>query len=310
MAEVEVVRCRDVSGRLRKLELIDQGEFATPGSALSQRLVVGNDVPLVRKFVPRAAGDRNPRYYDLLDNEIRAGTRLGQFLGRRYPVQLARLVAYNVDVEEPFVLLNTYVGEPAAPDRFDDRQRRQFQIGLLRALQAAGAAGVVHGALSLNALRWDGAQPQLVDFESAQRVGDPRRGAGTGVVDPRDDLYAAALLIRQVALNATAEPAPDRTRDPELLRALLDPILAGPIEHWPMPADLLSRLRAQAPPFMVSDPEAALAEGYARFEQVCARKRGQHVAGMAAPAQARRWRLPFLTTMLLTCAAVAGMVAE
>src|SRR4051794_4461600 len=134
-ASNEVVRCRDVTGRLRDITLTDQSEFVSPGAALEQRIVLANQQRFVRKFVSRPAGRRNPRLYTLLDNEIRAGARLGQFYTDEYPPELAKLVAYNVDVEEPFVLLRAYTGEPAAAGvkGFDDDQRRQFDLSLLRA---------------------------------------------------------------------------------------------------------------------------------------------------------------------------------
>ena len=168
--KTEAVRCRDVYGRLRDLELSDRGDFASPGSALEQHLAeTASGALLIRKVVTQAAGRRDARCYDLLDHEVRAGTRLGQVFGDRYPPELARLVGYNLDVEEPFLLMHFYRGEPAAGQvaQFDEAQRRQFQIGLLQALHLAAAAGVVHGAVGLTSLRWDGSRVQLVDFEAA-----------------------------------------------------------------------------------------------------------------------------------------------
>ncbi|ONI84543.1 hypothetical protein ALI22I_28735 [Saccharothrix sp. ALI-22-I] len=289
----EVVRCRYVTGVLAEIEVEDLNEFVTPGAALEQRLVKVNGRLYVRKYVSRAAGSRNPRLYDLLHNEIRAGTRLGQVFPERYPAELAQLVAYNVDAEEPFVLLREYVGAPASPQitRFDDTQRRRFESGLLRALQLTAQAGVVHGAVTVDSVRWDDGHVQLVDFESAERVGEPRRGgasgarspeqaAGTGVVDERDDLWGAALLIRGLHIGGTRQ---DRSRDPQRLRELLDPVFDNPVDRRPTAADLLGRMHADnhVPPSV--DPDARFADGRALFERVCARKRGPTVSANESP---------------------------
>ncbi|HWO65110.1 MAG TPA: hypothetical protein VNO31_34245, partial [Umezawaea sp.] len=228
----ELVRCRYVTGVLAEIEVEELNEFVTPGAALEQRLVKVNGKLYLRKYVSRAAGGRNPRLYDLLRNEIRAGARLGQVFPDRYPAELPQLVAYNIDAEEPFALLREYAGSPAAEHvaRFDDAQRRRFESGLLRALHLIAQAGVVHGAVSLDSVRWDDGNVHLVDFESAERVGEPRRAgrsgirspeqaAGTGVVDERDDLWGAALLIRRLHIGDVRQ---ERGRDPQRLRELLD----------------------------------------------------------------------------------------
>lgn len=329
MAErTEAVLCRDVHGRLREIRLTDQGAFVTPGSALQQRLVVAQDQRLVRKSVPRAAGARDPRLYELLDNEVRAGTRLGQVYSGSYPAELARLVAYNMDVEEPFVLLRAYPGLPAADQvkGLGDAERREFQIGLLRAVQLTAAAGVVHGAIGLTTVRWADNRLQLVDFESAERVGEPRRAGGdsqgrrspeqaaeVGEVDARDDLWAAGLLIRAVYPGTSANSsAPDRRHDPERLRALLDGVFDNPLEQRPTPADLLLQLRAdqRVPP--LGDPEAGLGEGRRLFEQICVDKRGPATSPPARgtdPDGRVKRKLPFLATVAVIAAVlIIGMV--
>lgn len=266
----DTVRCRYVTGLLAEIEVEDLNEFLTPASALEQQLVKVNGRVYVRKYVSRPAGERNPRLYDLLENEIRAGTRLGQAFPGRYPDELARLVAYNIDAEEPFVLLTEYIGAPAPGQvaRFGDSQRRQFEHGLLRALRLASMAGVVHGAVSLEALRWDDGQVQLVDFESAERVGEPRRTGG--VVDERDDVLAAGHLIRRVHLGTA--PA-DRGRDPQRLRELLDPVFTNPVERQPTLEQLLRMVHADHHPTGFVHPEQAFETGRQLFDQACARKR-------------------------------------
>jgi hypothetical protein len=314
---------------LREIELTDRSEFVSPGSVLQQRLVVAKNQLYVRKFVSRAAGSRNPHLYDLLDNEIRAGTRLAQVFPYTYPPQLAHLVAYNMDAEEPFVLLTAYSGEPAASpvSRFDDAQRRAFQIGLLRALQLTAAAGVVHGAVTMDAVRWDNGSLQLVDFESAERVGEPRRRGrsspvrspeqleGTGVVDIHDDMWAAGLLIRGLYLGPLMDGSPpDRSHDPERLRALLGPVFDNPVERRPDPTALLGKLRADSRLPALTDPEAGLAEGRVLFEQISRAKGGPGAPetpdtrdSVAQPGRRPRRMLPFLATMVLVMVVIVGL---
>jgi hypothetical protein len=315
IGQTEVVRCRYVTGLLDEVTLHDLAEFRSPGSALEQRLVRVNGRTYVRKFVSRKEGNRNPRLYGLLDNEIRAGTRLGQVFPDRFPAEVANLVAYNVDVEEPFVLLREYAGEPVANlvSRFGDAERRQFEHGLFRALQLTAVAGVVHGAVTMASVRWNNGRLQLVDFESAERVGEPRRD-GNGSVDARDDMWAAALLVRSLHLGSAQDGIlMDRDHDPERLRALLDPVFDRPVEQRPYPADLLSRLRAEnhLPAFV--DPDAKLTAGRELFERVSQGKREPAETGTVpdqGPRPARRAKGVLLLVALLVVIAIviAGVV--
>lgn len=281
------VPCRDLSGALHRVRLSDGGACSSPGSVLSQRLVTGpHEVPFLRKSVPVEAGRRDPRLYDLLDNEIRTLAHLTRVYGGR-AAEVPVLAGYNVDVEEPFVLLRPYAGRPAADvvRALDEDRRRQFQISLLRALQVIGQAGVVHGELSPRTLRWDGSSVQLVDFESARPAGEPRRPgggpyhsperlAGGGPADPRDDVWSAGVLIRELVLGPRALLAPaDQSGDPERLRQRLADVFQ-PVAQRPGPAELLRRMRVAAPDPRPADPRAGLAEGHRMFDEACRRKGG------------------------------------
>jgi hypothetical protein len=261
------LRLRDLSGRPRVVEFTDHGPCSSPGSALQQRLVSAGSNGFVQKLVPREAGRRNGHLFDLLDNEIRAGARLGYVYHRQYPAELTRLAGYNMDVEEPFALFHAYAGKPVSElTGLDDHRRRQLQVGLLRALQLTAAAGVVHGAVTLRHLWWTGSGVQLVDFESAQWAGEHRRaGHEPGPVDVRDDVLMAGRVIRHLVMGDASNLA-DHTRDPESLRILLQDVFQ-PVAHRPYAEDLLRRLKVTvtAPP--VTDPDAALAEGRRAFDQ-------------------------------------------
>ncbi|KOV87183.1 hypothetical protein [Nocardia sp. NRRL S-836] len=312
------VRCRTVWGVLIEVEIEDLNEFVTPAAVLEQRLVRVNGGTYVYKYVSQAEGKRDPRRYDLLDNEIRAGTRLGQSFGA-YPAELACLMAYNIDAVEPFVLLREYIGVPLAGPaaRFTDAERRQCERALFRALHLTSQAGVVHGAVTADALRWDNGRVQLVDFESAERVGEARRAgrvaanrspeqlAGTGLVDAHDDVWGAAVLIRRLHLGPSADAQADRRHDPERLRGLLDPVFGNAAEHRPTPAELLSRLHGDnhLPPY--DDPYAVFARGREMFQFVGRGKNGGAAVSTEDPKPVRKRRMfPFLSALLLVSATI------
>ncbi|MCA1674862.1 MAG: hypothetical protein LC799_22610, partial [Actinobacteria bacterium] len=171
----KALRYRNAFGMREATEVTIVRDLALPGAMLPARIVVARTGRrMVQKWVPQQLGDGDTTYFDLLDREIRAGTRLAQaFAGTRYPVELAQLIGYDVDGKEPFVLLDEYRGEPAAQhaSRLTLHERHRFQVSLLRALLHTGAAGLVHGGVSLATLRWDGNNLQLVDFEQAYQVG-------------------------------------------------------------------------------------------------------------------------------------------
>ncbi|WP_328475428.1 hypothetical protein OHA21_19145 [Actinoplanes sp. NBC_00393] len=310
MIDDEEVVCRDLHGNLHRVRLATRDGFATPASMLVQQIVTGpNDVPFLRKYVPAEAGRRDPRLYDLLDNEIRMIAQLTRVLGGRAG-EVPVLAGYNVDVEEPFVLLRPYAGQPAADGLrlLDQDGKRRFQVGVLRALHLIGAAGVVHGALSLDVLRWNGSIVQLVDFEWAQGAGEPRRAGtgprqsperlqGTGVADPRDDVWSAGVLIRELVLGRQALAAPaDQSADPVRLRERLDGVFR-PVEQRPTAADLLRRMHVTAPDVRPVDVLAGFGDGYRMFETMCRRKGGAPPgapAPKAEPVPGRRgWRRLF-----------------
>lgn len=327
--QIMTVRCRNVGGKLVEITWADHSEFVSPGSVLAKRIVVVSGKKYVRKFVSREAGERNPRLYDLLDNEVRACARFGQVFTDRYPAELPKLAGYNMDADEPFVLLQAYSGEPAAGpvSRFDNPHRQLFMVSLLRALQLTAAAGVVHGAVTMDSVRWDGDQVQLVDFEHAERVDEPRRAAGsiarsparspeqvagTGEVDVRDDVWAAGLLIRELYLGPLAASL-DRGGDPERLRTMLDPVFDNPVQRRPHPSDLLRRLRVDSQLPAMVDPNEGLAAGHRRFDQVCEAKRGgptsdRPVDDRRRPAGWARQLLPFLGTTVVVAMVIIGIV--
>ena len=278
------VSYRDAGGALCRSELTPTTEeVSLPGSTLAVRHVLLPDgATLLQKWVPEGEGRSDPRLYDLLDAEIRACAALVQcYGGRRYPAELPVLVGYNVDVAEPFVLLQPYRGRPLPSRRFDLDQLRVFEVALLRALQHTAEAGIVHGAVGLPVMWWDDKTLQLVDFEHAQRVGDPRRPGGSvphrtpeqvdgvGTADPRDDVWGAGTVITYLSIG----PHRGEVDAPRQVQSLLEGVFIGEAKSRPSAAQLLARLDPAVPPPVVAVADDPLRPGRVLFDQVVERKR-------------------------------------
>ncbi|MGH3899824.1 MAG: hypothetical protein ACRDTA_16580 [Pseudonocardiaceae bacterium] len=285
MSAWEAVRYRDLGGVLRKIELEIGNELHLPGAALPARIVTDPaNVSMIQKWVPEHVGERDACSYDLLDAEIRASTRLGQMYGGSgNPGRLAAAVGYNVDVAEPFVLLEPYCGVPLVFRRLELDELREFAISLLWTLQQTAAAGVVHGAVRLASLRWDSQARtlQLVDFERALRQGDPRRPVstiyglsreqveGAGQADVRDDMWGAGMVIRQLSVGPYTNGSENL---PTQVQVLLQGVFADTATARPHATDLLARLGIADSVSNARDPDAALAPGRHFFDQIIARK--------------------------------------
>jgi serine/threonine protein kinase len=242
---------------------------------------------LQRRLVEPSAPDKWP-VYDLMDNEIRIGIHLARTFGDdSYPDELSRLIGYDVDADEPFVLLLPYRGDPV--DRVAGRlkldQERAFEAGVFRALRLLEAAQVVHGRISPATVRWDAPAStiQLVDFGRATMAGEPRPGTGlrpwsaaeqvTGVgrAETGDDIWSAGLLTYHVStgrpIRTPGEP-PDLTVRGTALATLLDGVFAAKTADRPSAAQLLSRLHVPDPwAAGTSSTDARFAEGGREFDK-------------------------------------------
>lgn len=280
------VRYRDLGGVLRKIELQFGNELHLPGAALPSRIVTDpTGVSMIQKWVSEHAGERDACSYDLLDAEIRACTWLGQMYGGSgSPHHFPPAIGYNVDVAEPFVLLEPYRGVPPAARRLELEELREFAISLLRALQQIADAGVVHGAVRLASLRWDSETRllQLVDFEHALRHGDPRRPIntipdlplspeqveGTGQADVRDDMWGAGMVIRQLAVGPYANGAETL---PAQVQTLLHGVFADTAAR-PHATELLARLGIAGSVSKALRPDTVLVPEHRLFDQLTAGK--------------------------------------
>ncbi|MCK2243614.1 MULTISPECIES: hypothetical protein [unclassified Crossiella] len=292
------VRCRAVDGTVHTLTLRPLAEVANGQSParpladaehgpLPSRLVAVNGITLLHKQVPRdPAGTPGP--LAALDREIRATHRFAQlFPAEAYPPELPRLRYYDVDSEDPFVLLEPARGVPAAAalPRLSAQDRHRFQAGLLRALHLAEVAGLTHGGVDLDALRWDPTtrSVQLLDFH--------RAAPG----DIRADIWDAGLVIWRAAYPGhLGRSAPDLHANGGALRVLLDGVFTDPPTARPGPAELLNRLRESVRPKVI-DLGARLAPGQHAFDLALRRKRERATAepdqdGQIWPRLREMWR--------------------
>ncbi|MFD4676454.1 hypothetical protein ACFWNN_42500 [Lentzea sp. NPDC058450] len=294
-------------------------------SALTVRgLVTHSGERLVQKLVRRPDGLANPELYDLLDREIRAGARLlRRFPGDAYPAELSKLVGYDIDGEEPFVLLEHYLGEPVAAraGRLLTNDQHSFEVGLFRALRYLEAAKLVHGGLSPDSIRWEDGRTQVAGFEQAVLVGEPRvRGAsrwcspeqrdGKGGSAARDDVWSAGAIVLEVVTGQQTGTPPDPGRSGPALAALLAGIF-DPGENRPSASDVLHRLTASpVVPARQDDTATRFSESRQRFDEVLTGKKdGSQRKPLSATGGPRPGRLWFLLVSLVIAAAVvAGLV--
>lgn len=245
---------------------------------------------LLQKAVPVELGRLSPVAYDRLENEIRAGVRLDERYRLAYPSELLRLVGYNVDVVEPFLLFEPPDGPPVGEvaGTLLTEQQQAFVTNLLRGLTLLGEAGIVHGNLNPTAVRWDGRSVHLGDLTHARMLGEVRPGDGAapwaaperravdGEAAVSDDVWSAGMLIYHVI---TGRPVAQLTDGPNLdargtsVRRLLDGVFAIAPQSRPSVTELLARSRGGAPaPIVEPLPDGAFTAGRAEFDKVRARK--------------------------------------
>ncbi|WP_159944402.1 MULTISPECIES: hypothetical protein [unclassified Nocardiopsis] len=240
--------------------------------------------------------------FNALDNEILAGVRLARAASGSAPAELSRLVGYHDDPAEPFALLEPHVGEPLEAlyrrRQLFDAERAAFREGLLRALNWLRSCEVVHRDIRPGTVRWDPdlARVQLCGFAHATVAGTPRTAVGaepwasheqregTGVCDPRDDVWSAGLVLFQALSGHDVRgggvlPLEDF---PSLAVELSD-VFAGTAAERPGADVLLSRFSGTATPYR-HRMDAHLKPGRAEFLDRLGHKR--EASGYVAPRRA------------------------
>lgn len=288
---------------------------AAPGSPFRERMLTSTSGPvpsvtpamtqvLQRRLVVPV--DSNEwRDSDLLDNEVRIGLHLVRVFGNGYgyPAELSRLVGYDIDAEQPFILFAPYSGRPAEQvvRRIAVTQEPHFEASLLRAIRLLEIARVVHGRIGPATTRWDEADAavQLTDFSQATMAGERRRGwgeapwssaeqvAGTGQADGRDDVWSVGQLIYYVITGRLARgpgTPPDPSPRGSALHSRLGHALDPDTAKRPASEQFLRRLNIddpRAPRATAVDPR--FAEGQRKFDERLADKRDSDPTAPKAP---------------------------
>lgn len=275
---------------------------------------------VLRTLPPKANPVELARAEVLLDNEIRALTRLHTRYLRPLP-ELPRIVGYDFDSAEPFLLLEPPIGKcvDGGLRTLLIDERRRFMIGLFRALAQLDAVDLVHSSVGLSSLCWDGATTQLVDLQHAVGTGEaPRLSRNGSVAHPGHDVRAAGRVVyelftgKHVALGDT----PDLASQPEVLASLLRGVFEPDPQHRPTAAEMLERLNDRDPLPRPVDVTSAMKPGYDRFDELRPPKLAERpvlqptVPRPASPPKPHQVPLaPLAIVVFLVVAAIAILVA-
>ncbi|HZN17744.1 MAG TPA: hypothetical protein VFB84_06070 [Micromonosporaceae bacterium] len=331
---VHQLRCSDPHGR-PLTRTVRFGPWHTPAGALaSVRPVTAADggPDLAQKAVLTDLGRRAGYAYEMLENEARIAARLSHRYDSpyAYPPELVRLVGYDLDGEEPFLLFAPPRGVSLAGAAADlhSAALRQLEESLLRGVLALASSQVVHGALTPQTVRWDGQCAQITELGYARLTGEESPPQTTGWAAPEqragghrarlaDDVWGAGAVIYHVVTGAPmpATGAPRLTNRGEALRALLDGVFTEPAERRPDVATLLRRLRVEpSPPDGAALTDPAFAAGGHAFDERLARKRASlrpapTPAPPPLPRRRRSWLWGGATALLLVTLGVMSMAS-
>lgn len=266
--------------RLRTVRLAEPWPGVEPGGVtelLQKRIVDG--------------GRAEWAHLDGLDREISIGLRLlrgSAAAGREYPRELTRLIGYDVDALEPFVLYLPYHGTPVARQvrRFLLPDQQALESGLFQALERLASLGVTHRAISPDTVLWEQgtSRVQLVDFSSAV-VSGSAAGAAAGTPwlcpadvhsgDTRVDVWSAGAVLYYAITGrrpADRDPASDAAMRSSTLQSQLARILADSVAARPDAREVLLALgRHETWPdltALIDAPDAEFERGGAEFDGI------------------------------------------
>ena len=300
------------------------GDERTHGR-MARLVQVTGGATFVQHWIPVAPNGSAAAALDALENEVRAGVRLARRYAQRYPPELVRLIGYDIDCPEPFVLLAQRRGGPCTvvAGELGVTALHAFQASLFRGLLLLAEASIVHDDLSPDAVSWDGTFAQIGGFSSATLVRErrprratsawasPQRRAAASPALPADDIWSAGLVVFQVATGREPLPGPpDLSSRGEALRNLLTDVFSPEPEGRPSAPVLLRRLGvSDQPPAGQLDDLQAFAEGRREFDRLLREKWDATVPADTAPdrhtsAERRGRRLPTSQRALLVLTAV------
>ncbi|WOI61822.1 hypothetical protein [Streptomyces fradiae] len=250
------------------------GESAGRPGGPARTVTLDGDRTVVQYRV--APGDR--RALAALEREAAAAVALERRYGEMgFREVFTRVVGYDLDAPEPFVLYRPASGEPLAAygGALGVRDQQRVAAQLVLAVRLMSAAGLVHRAIGPDTVRWDGAHVRIAEPYAALRAGEPREAfgaapwaspeqrGGTGTADPRDDLWSVAQLLYYLVAGR-----PDRGAGPPAdlaafrgLTAFHDSgVFAPSAAARPTPVALMRLLRVPDPLTAATGEAAATAD--------------------------------------------------
>lgn len=278
---------------------VRHGEDARPPGRPHLRIravTLGAGWPVVQFRLP-ASAQTDPRAYTLLEREVSAAVVLERrYGGEKFAELFTRIVGYDLDCAEPFVLYRRAAGAPLAEclPRLGAEEQQRIVGQLALAVRLLDDAGLVHRALAPDSVRWDGSHVRLAEPHAALRAGEPREPFGTapwaspeqraghGTADPRDDLWSLARIAYLLLSGHPSPPGradradgpPEDLGDYRRLAALAQSGLFAPAAAGrPAPAELLRLLRLPDPLAHAVATADPLAAGRARYDAEIARRR-------------------------------------
>lgn len=170
------------------------------------------------------------------EQRLRRELEVTRYLGVHGGELLSKCLAYEFGRSSASALV-TYRGRPLADVMHDEASwpldysaRAKIIVDLLRGVELLRVSSIVHGAISMNTLHWDGTTLQIVDFGQAALCGSYPDGR---LAHHGDDVEAVGRVIYHIH---TGQPPPE---DPATLRRQLEQVQDAELRDFLLRRDLV-----------------------------------------------------------------------
>ncbi|MER5905130.1 hypothetical protein ABT150_34470 [Streptomyces mirabilis] len=253
------------------------------------RNVMLSDNHLCEQVWLSAKDAANPAVRALLEVEAGTAVQLNQVLGgTKYAALFPRLIGYELDAIEPFLLYAAPRGPSIARNSAMSRVAlKTIARDLMLALCLLADQNLVPRGVSPDTVFWNGISVQLWGLEAMTRTGQPRRPwgrapfcspeqrRGEGIADPRDAVWSAAQVLYwlETGRPGPASRAPADLGDHAILEQMVRSAFAPRAVDRPMPAQVLESMApGAARQVRLAVPTDETAPHHAAFEKALRRK--------------------------------------